>query len=328
MDDIIQRGEYSMFKIGYRTIKTALGTTIAVMLAQYLQLLNYISAGIITILCIKVTKKQSLKSSWDRLAACLVAMGLSYLFFEGIMYHPIVIGIMLLIFIPITVRLKITEGIITSSVIIFHLYNSKHITLQLIRNEILLILIGVGVALIMNLYMPSAENKLKNYLKEIEENYSTIFKEIELYLREHDRVWDGKEITVTSQLLEEAKKIAIQDVENHILRYEDSYYHYFKMREKQFEIIERIIPLVTSIQVSVEQSKIVANFIRDLRLNIHPGNTAYKFIERLQNMRKTFKQMDLPKTREEFEARAALYQFVKEMERYLTIKKNFKGLDI
>jgi uncharacterized membrane protein YgaE (UPF0421/DUF939 family) len=315
-----------LIKIGYRTVKTALGTTIAVMISQALQLENYISAGIITILCIKATKKQSLKSSWDRFAACLVAMGISYIVFEGIMYHPIMIGLMLLIFIPITVQLKITEGIITSSVIIFHLYNSSHITLKVIGKEILLILIGIGIALLMNLYMPSAEKKLKGYIKEIEENFAAIFKEIEFYLRNPERVWDGREITKVSQLLKDAKRIAIQDIENHLLKSEDSYYHYFAMREKQFEIINRIIFLVTSIQVSVEQSKIVADFIRDIRTNIHSGNTAYKFIHQLQQMRKNFKQMDLPKTREEFEARAALVQFVKEMELYLMIKMKFKGI--
>ena len=36
--------------------------------------------------------------------------------------------------------------------------------------------------------------------------------------------------------------------------------------------------------------------------------------------------MELPKTREEFEIRAALLQLVNEMNRYLIIKSSFKGL--
>lgn len=46
-----------MFKIGYRTLKTALGTALAIYIAQMLGLQNYSAAGIITILCIQVTKK-------------------------------------------------------------------------------------------------------------------------------------------------------------------------------------------------------------------------------------------------------------------------------
>lgn len=46
-----------MLKIGYRTVKTAIGTASAIALAQWLHLENFASAGIITILCIQVTKK-------------------------------------------------------------------------------------------------------------------------------------------------------------------------------------------------------------------------------------------------------------------------------
>jgi uncharacterized membrane protein YgaE (UPF0421/DUF939 family) len=190
-----------MFKIGYRTVKTALGTTIAVMLAQFLQLDNYVSAGIITVLCIKVTKKKSLQSSWARLLACTIAIIFSFVFFEGLMYHPLIIGLLLLVFIPTTVIVRATEGIVTSMVIIFHLYNAEKITLQLIGNELMLIIVGIGVALIMNLYMPSMDRKLKNYQQQIEANLGAIFLEIEQYLIDKDRVWDGREIIKTAELM-------------------------------------------------------------------------------------------------------------------------------
>ena len=45
------------FRIGYRTIKTAVGAMISILLAQYLGLENFASSGILTILCVKSTKK-------------------------------------------------------------------------------------------------------------------------------------------------------------------------------------------------------------------------------------------------------------------------------
>lgn len=51
-----------MFKIGYRTIKTALGTALAIYISQLLHLQNFASAGIITILCIQITQKRSLQA--------------------------------------------------------------------------------------------------------------------------------------------------------------------------------------------------------------------------------------------------------------------------
>ncbi|MBT2618176.1 MULTISPECIES: aromatic acid exporter family protein [unclassified Bacillus (in: firmicutes)] len=315
-----------MFKIGYRTIKTALGATLAIIIAQMLNLEYFSAAGIIAILCIQVTKKKSVYASWHRFLACLIAMAYASLLFQFIAFHPLIIGLILLIFIPTTVALKINEGIVTSSVIIMHLYGSGNITFSLLINETILIAVGVGVALVMNLYMPSVDDKLLAYQESIETNFSAILMGIVRYLRDNDHTWDGKEITETANLLNQAKSLAFRDVENHFLREEDLYYHYFKMREKQFEIIERILPLVTNIPLVVKQSGIVADFIEDLAENVHPQNTAILYLKKLEEMEIHFRGMALPQTREEFESRAALLQLMKEMERYLLLKHSFKGL--
>ncbi|ASS96290.1 aromatic acid exporter family protein [Peribacillus simplex] len=315
-----------MFKIGYRTIKTALGATLAIIIAQMLNLEYFSAAGIIAILCIQVTKKKSVYASWHRFLACLIAMTYASLLFQFIAFHPLIIGLILLIFIPTTVALKINEGIVTSSVIIMHLYGAGDITFSLLINETILIAVGVGVALVMNLYMPSVDDKLLAYQESIETNFSAILMGIVRYLRDNDHTWDGREITETANLLNQAKSLAFRDVENHFLREEDLYYHYFKMREKQFEIIERILPLVTNIPLVVKQSGIVADFIEDLAENVHPQNTAILYLKKLEEMEIHFRGMALPQTREEFESRAALLQLMKEMERYLLLKHSFKGL--
>lgn len=55
-----------MFKIGYRTVKTALGTGAAVFIAQLLGLEFYSSAGILVILCVQNTKRKSVQVSLHR----------------------------------------------------------------------------------------------------------------------------------------------------------------------------------------------------------------------------------------------------------------------
>ncbi|NHC43158.1 aromatic acid exporter family protein [Bacillus sp. MM2020_1] len=314
------------FRIGYRTIKTAIGTAISILIAQQLGLANFASAGILTILCIQVTKRRSLRTAWDRFLACVLAMPFSALFFEGISYHPIVIGIMLFFFIPTLVMMKAKDGIVTSSVIILHIYLAEKITMAMFYNELGVITIGIGVALLINLYMPSVDKKLKVYQSEIEDNFKIIFCEMVRYLRTGASDWDGKEITVSARLLEEAITLALLDVENHFLRDENIYFHYFNMREKQFEIIERVLPIVTSITRTVKQGHMVAEFLEELSENVHPGNTAHIYLKKLREMKKEFVEMDLPKTREEFETRAALLQLVNEMNDYLIIKSSYKGV--
>jgi uncharacterized membrane protein YgaE (UPF0421/DUF939 family) len=180
--------------------------------------------------------------------------------------------------------------------------------------------------LVMNLYMPSVDYKLEEYQREIEVYFKKIFSEIAIYLKNKDSSWDGKELTEAASVIEKAKALAMLDVENNILRDENLYYQYFKIREKQFEIIERVLPSVTSIPQHVEQGTMVAEFVETLAKGINPGNTVLFHLEKLMRMKAEFENMDLPITREEFEARAALLHFVNEMEQFLLLKRSFKGL--
>jgi uncharacterized membrane protein YgaE (UPF0421/DUF939 family) len=235
-----------------------------------------------------------------------------------------VVGLMLLLFIPVTVIFKVNAGIVTSSVILLHIYSKGNMTWGIVFNELGLIVIGIGVALLVNLYMPSLDQELRTYQREIEENFRSMLKEIALYLRTNDSSWDGKEIANTVKILEKAKSLAFRDVENHFVRGENYYYRYFKIREKQLEIIERTLPLITAIDLVVEQRYMIADFIEELSLSIHPGNTAKLFLAKLQHLRETFAEMPLPNTREEFEARADLLHVVKEIEQYLVIKQTLR----
>lgn len=314
------------FKIGYRTLKTALGTPLAIFIALSLGLENYASAGILTILCIKNTKVKSLRASWDRILACLIGIIFSITFFELIAYHPVVIGLLLLVFIPTVVLARASDGIVSSSVIILHFYIARNVTIGFILNEIAIVFIGVGVALIMNLYMPSLKGDLTRFQEKVEENFQSIMQEIVNFLRTNDHSWDGREIPETAKLIEEAKTLAFKDVENHFLRNENLYYHYFKMRERQFEIIERVLRLVASLPNTVIQGKMIADFIEELSYYISPGEVPKNFLDILLEMRKLFQNMELPKTREEFEVRASLLQLTKELEEYLILKKSFKTL--
>ncbi|MBB5173032.1 aromatic acid exporter family protein [Texcoconibacillus texcoconensis] len=316
-----------MFRIGYRTLKTAIGTAIAIAIAQQLGLEFYSSAGIITILCIQKTRQRSLQMSWERLLAASIGMLYAGVLFEVLGYNPAVMGLLLLVFIPTTLVLKAQAGIVTSSVIILHIYALEAISVSIVLNEFALMLIGISCALLMNAYMPSVDKKLHVMQHQLESYYKQIFHEFATYVRNGDSDWDGKEIAESAKLLEQAKSTSLQNIENHVLPYEDQYYHYFKMREKQFDIIERVMPLLTSIDRHVDQGEMIADFLEELSENIKRQNTADYFLQQLEEMQGAFKRMELPTSREEFETRSALLYFVKEMEEYLTIKSRFKPIE-
>ena len=57
--------------------------------------------------------------------------------------NAVVLGLIVLLFIPLTVMLNVQEGVVTSCVILLHVFNAKVIGLHLIINEILLLIIGL-----------------------------------------------------------------------------------------------------------------------------------------------------------------------------------------
>ncbi|KPN89718.1 hypothetical protein AO843_07365 [Lysinibacillus sp. ZYM-1] len=316
------------FSIGYRTLKTAIGAAIAIAIAQYFDLASYASAGILTILCVQPTKKKSIHAAYTRLVASIVAMIFAFMSFELFSYQPLTLAGMLILFIPTIVSLKVADGFISSVVIIMHIYAAKSFSMELVYNELALMVIGYGTGIAINMYMPDIQKELNYYRVKIEELYSKIFLEIASYLRQGDTLWDGYEIIEAIRTLDDAKSLAFKDVENHFTRRKNDYYMYFDMREKQLEIIERVLPKITTLPVIVQEAEIVADFLQDLGGHVHSGNTARHYREKLEQVKHDFSQLPLPQNHEQFIAQAALYQFIEEMDRYLEIKQSFKGLKV
>lgn len=235
---------------------------------------------------------------------------------------------MLACFIPTTVFLKITPGIATSSVIILNLYSAKGISVTFLTEQFFIIIVGIGIALLVNLYMPSLEKQLQEKQIKLEKNFQNILHEISLYIRDRNENWDGQELSNCEKLLQEASNLVLLDKENHLLRNRHPYYDYFKMRRKQYELLQKMLPLVSRLPNTDLISLQIASFFEDLSDHVHPGNTAIIYLDELNKLREAFDREELPKTQEEFETRANLFRLLHEIEDYLLIKKKFKDSDV
>lgn len=84
------------YKIGFRTIKTAVGMTLGVIISKLLGLDNYASSAILVVLCIKHTKVHSLQAIISRLVSCFLVLFLGSAIFSLLGQSPIVLGIIVL----------------------------------------------------------------------------------------------------------------------------------------------------------------------------------------------------------------------------------------
>ena len=313
-----------MIGMGYRTIKTAVGAGLAIWIASLLDLEFATFAGIIVIMCIEKTKKKTLITMKDKFFASLLSLILGALFFEVLGYNPIVFSLFILLFVPILVRAHIQAGFVTSMVVVLHVYTVKDATWALFLNELYIIFIGMGIALLVNSFMPNFKRDIENFKKEIEQKFEIILFEFSAHLRDSMRNWDGKEILEVEDLINQSKSIAIQDVENRLLRKRNIDYYYLEMREDQLELLKhmmKIVAIFSSFSLDVKQKEMFAEFLENLSRNVHSGDTTDISLNELEELNALIRKMELPKTREEFEIRANLFYLIFEMKNYLNIKK-------
>ena len=128
-----------------------------------------------------------------------------------------------------------------------HVFNAKVIDIHLFINEILLLIVGLGIAFLMNLIMPSLDFKLKQYKEEIENQFTKIFETFSTTCKAPNPSLDMS-FNQLQLTIQKAKSIAFRDVKNHFVRNENSYYHYFDMREAQLELLERMSKMIQNIE--------------------------------------------------------------------------------
>ena len=309
------------------TFKMATSATIAIMIAEALGLKFGVTAGIIAILSIQRTKKEALLVGFRRLIAATIAVGLSYILYVMLGNDSIVFGLFLLIFIPATKILKVEEGMVVGAVLSTHLLVSSNIDLTWIINEELVTLIGIGVASLFNLYMPSLSDEFNKNKEKIEETYRNIINDMsKSLLIKAVPINERKRLREIDRVIEETREIAYKINNNYIFKNEYYYIDYIEMRSKQLETIKRMNSHFSRFSITYDQTKIMAEFTENIANNIYSNNDCIELIYNLNKLRARYKEMDLPKTREEFENRAMLFQFLNDLEDFLYIKKDFMKL--
>ena len=101
-------------------------------------------------------------------------------------------------------------------VVVLHVCTVQDASMQMFLNELTIIAIGMGIAFLVNSFMPNYKEHIENYKQEIEGKFRIILFEFAAHLRDTTRNWDGKEVSQAEEIIYRAKSIAIQDVENHL----------------------------------------------------------------------------------------------------------------
>lgn len=304
-------------------LKMSISAMVALALATVLEVQFSSVAGVIAILSIQDTRRKSLAYGRSRILACFLAIFLSVIIYKVIGQNSITFGVFLIVFIPLTSKLKISEGMVPAAVLSTHLLLADNITLYWIINEILITIIGVGVAAIANIYMPSLNRNFEEDKEYIENGYKVILTKMAKSLVTHTVDLDEEEILINlEKRLKESRNRAYKIVNNQLLKGDTYYIDYMNMRMNQFDIIKKLRSHFERFYMSFEQTHMIAMFTKKVAGQIKEANDCKELLENVEVLKEDFRKMALPKTREEFENRAQLLQFLNDMEDLLNIKRN------
>ena len=307
-----------------RIFKIAVGATLAIYIARTLGLQFYLAAGVIVILSLGETKRSSWSLALVRLKANVLALALGALSFYALGFSPLAFGGYLLLFLPLAFKFGLADGIVVNSVLVTHMLTVRSYGWPILLNSFALMAIGASLALILNSMMP---NMVPQIMKD-QEAIEAGFKDILLFLSAKIRRLDGETnerelFEAVKQLLEAAKIRAGHHQDNYLTRDFGYYSEYMAMRFLQFEVMARMNKMLDEIEMTVQQGDLVAGVTEEMAWLLHEYNNGATIRGKVEWVLGICRQMELPKTRQEFENRARLFSYLEELRHFIEIKQEF-----
>lgn len=322
-------------------MKVGIGSALAIIIAETLGLMYSPSAGIITLLTIQNTKKETLLVASNRIISFLMAVAISYILFNSFGYNAWAFGGFVIVFVALSYLLNLKDGISMNAVLMTHFLIEMRVDLPMFINEVMILAIGMGIGIVLNLIMPNYKKEILKKQHVLEEEMKRLLKTMALALKDkkaclmqegpyeelydfsHEQesvIIDFREIDT---LLEELIRRAYEDAGNTLLTNTRYLISYLEMRRHQIDVLKVISRNITDIPVLLKQSLPLASFFEKTSENFHEHNNVLGLLDELEKLSMEYKQDKLPVSREEFEYRAILYQILNEMEYFLFIKRNF-----
>lgn len=289
-------------------LKMTLGFIIGMLLASLLKLPYFYTAGVIAVLSFEQTRKASIEASIKRILGSVLALALSSLLFYVFSFHVWVLFLFVILFIPLSFAFKIDKGIIVSLVLVSQIYLEKDI--QYALNAFYILMIGIGVAYMLNLYTPK-NHRLQSEIKDIDDHINALIQGIA-----HQR--EVSFVMIDAKLEQTYNHIKLE-VENVNLPLVTKWLKYMDMRKEQVSILKRIHAILIAIDF-IEEKQIILDFLTQFDQKIGEDNYAIELTKRLDALFEYFRQTSLPENRELFEKRAQLYYVLLEIDQFLNLK--------
>ena len=154
-------GDNRYRKIISRSLKIAVGSSLAIFVAQLLELQNATAAGIITLITIVTSRHETVQLSYQRVMTFFLSVALACVIFQAIPWAWVDYGIYIFAMAVICQLLNWDSTISLNAVIGTHFLVSQDFSLAFILNEFSLVLIGIIFAILLNFYPRTSKRSVK-----------------------------------------------------------------------------------------------------------------------------------------------------------------------
>lgn len=312
-------------KMAIKVLKIAVGSCMAVAVAQFFELPYATSAGIVTLLTVQNTRKDTIRLAAERLLSFLLSVLLVFVCFRYIgKLEWVNYGVYIFLMVHVCYFFGWENTISVNAVMGTHYLLTPDYSLNFAASELAVIAIGTALALLMNWHMPSNLKILREDIRKAEDDMQQVLQELACYL---EGKLDGAHIWLDLDQLEQSIHRGLERAHEHAhntLSEEDHYYiEYMEMRLQQCALLQAIRHRVWKIDGMPEQAKIISDYLRYLAPYVHEKNIPDRQSADLQQVFDQMKQQPLPESRDEFESRAILYHVLLDLEDFLFVKKRF-----
>ncbi|MCR5402083.1 MAG: hypothetical protein K6E78_10895 [Treponema sp.] len=306
------------------TIKISVAATLAIFLAKLLKLEFAVSAGIVAILSVQPTKKETIKTALARFFAFAAALALSVLLFNTLGFTIPVFFLYLLLFILLCQWRSWISAMAMDSVLISHFLSFGKSGPEEILNEVLLFVIGVGFGILVNIFLKKKTDYIEELKKETDDKIRLVLHRMSLRILDSQLAdYNGDCFLSLNQSLFTAKKQAEENFNNQFSKKDTYDSLYLAMRENQTKVLQEMFKCVRQISSVPHTAPLVANFLEKVSREYHKDNDVRELLEELATLRSKMKSLPLPLLRTEFEDRANLFILLERLEEFLLIKRNF-----
>lgn len=307
-----------------KALKIAGGAVAAILLAEALGLHNAVSAGIITLLTVQNTRRETIFSSVRRVAAFGIMTLLSVPIYMFCGTEPWSFGVVLLLLLLICYGLRMEDSVPINAVMATHYMAAGGVTLGMVGNEALLLCIGSGIGICLNWFMPQNLRKIRQKQKELDMEIRGILRRMSRRLLETDHTgYDAGCFERTNRLSVELHREAELFLQNQTWRSDLYFIRYVTMRREQCTILQEIYSQILKLTIVPEQAKPLSGFLEAIASQYHECNDCSELLKQLEELKTTYRSDVLPQNREEFENRAILYCILIELRSFLEIKQRF-----